>query len=304
MGPRLKHIEVENFKSYKGRLVIGPLKPFNAVIGPNGSGKSNFMDAISFVMGEKTQSLRVKRLSELIHGAAINRPVARSASVTAVFLLDDPEDPDKEIAFQRSVQGSSSEFRINGNVVAANEYLAQLEKLKINVKAKNFLVFQGAVESIAMKNPKEMTALFEELSGSGALKEEYERLKLQQQKAQEEMNFALQKKKGINAERKEARLEKEEADKYSRFKDDLTEKMVEHQLFRAYHNERSMKIREQELKSKQKELEKIEKKKEKLEEVLKEKKKEQGKLNRELAKIEQDIREAEAEISKKKTHVY
>lgn len=56
--------------------------------------------------------------------------------------------------------------------------------------------------------------------------------------------------------------------------------MVEHQLFRAYHNERAMKIREQELKSKQKELEKIEKKKEKLEEVLKEKKKEQGKLNR------------------------
>lgn len=35
------------------------------------------MDAISFVMGEKTQSLRVKRLSDLIHGAAINRPVAR-----------------------------------------------------------------------------------------------------------------------------------------------------------------------------------------------------------------------------------
>lgn len=201
-------------------------------------------------------------------------------------------------------------------MVAANEYLAQLEKLKINVKAKNFLVFQGAVESIAMKNPKEMTALFEEISGlvlraevftvkqkkinnrSGALKEEYERLKLQQQKAQEEMNFALQKKKGINAERKEARLEKEEADKYSRFKDDLvftlyllnlklylwrifqTEKMVEHQLFRAYHNERAMKIREQELKSKQKELEKVEKKKEKLEEVLKEKKKDQGKLNR------------------------
>lgn len=58
-------------------------------------------------------------------------------------------------------------------------------------------------------------------SSSGALKEEYEKLKLQQQKAQEEMNFALQRKKGINAERKEARLEKEEADKYSRFKDDL-----------------------------------------------------------------------------------
>lgn len=33
------------------------------------------------------------------------------------------------------------------------------------MKAKNFLVFQGAVENIAMKNPKERTALFEEISG-------------------------------------------------------------------------------------------------------------------------------------------
>jgi chromosome segregation ATPase len=50
-------------------------------------------------------------------------------------------------------------------VVSNNEYLAELEKLRINVKGSNFLVFQGAVESVAMKNPKEMTALFEEISG-------------------------------------------------------------------------------------------------------------------------------------------
>lgn len=160
--PHLKHIEVENFKSYRGRRIIGPLKQFNAVIGPNGSGKSNFMDAISFVMGEKTQSLRVRRLCDLIHGAAINKPISRSCSVTAVFYLD---DEGKELSFQRSVQGSSSEYRIDNSIVSNTEYLAELEKLGINVKAKNFLVFQGAVESIAMKNPKEMTLLFEEISG-------------------------------------------------------------------------------------------------------------------------------------------
>lgn len=36
----LKYIDVENFKSYKGNLTIGPLKRFTAVIGPNGSGNS------------------------------------------------------------------------------------------------------------------------------------------------------------------------------------------------------------------------------------------------------------------------
>lgn len=35
----LQCIEVENFKSYRGKFTIGPLKSFTAVVGPNGSGK-------------------------------------------------------------------------------------------------------------------------------------------------------------------------------------------------------------------------------------------------------------------------
>ena len=59
----LKYVEIDNFKSYKGHIVIGPLRKFTAIIGPNGSGKSNLMDAISFVLGEPTKSLRVRKLS-------------------------------------------------------------------------------------------------------------------------------------------------------------------------------------------------------------------------------------------------
>ena len=36
----LKYIELENFKSYKGSVRIGPFKSFTAIIGPNGSGES------------------------------------------------------------------------------------------------------------------------------------------------------------------------------------------------------------------------------------------------------------------------
>ena len=56
---------------------------------------------------------------------------------------------------------------------------------------------------------------------SGALKEEYERLKTEMLKAEEETNFTYLKKRGVVAERKEAKLEKEEAEKYQRLKDDL-----------------------------------------------------------------------------------
>ena len=98
-----------------------------------------------------------------------------------------------EKKFTRQVQGTSSDHKINGEVcalyinwlnfvnllslfrafkfslvfqvVTSQTYLKELEALGINVKGKNFLVFQGAVGSIAMKNPKERTALFEEISG-------------------------------------------------------------------------------------------------------------------------------------------
>ena len=104
--------------------------------------------------------------------------------------------------------------------VGHQQYSVQLEELGINAKAKNFLVFQGAVENIAMKNPKERTALFEEISGSGALKDQYEKAKAEMLKAEEDTQFTYLKKKGIAAERKEARLEKEEAEKYQRLKDE------------------------------------------------------------------------------------
>lgn len=72
------------------------------------------MDAISFVMGERTSSLRVKRLSDLIHGASVGNPVSRTASVTAVIELGDGHRTEKK--FSRIVQGSSSEYRIDGDV--------------------------------------------------------------------------------------------------------------------------------------------------------------------------------------------
>lgn len=292
----LQYIEMENFKSYRGHVIVGPLKKFTAVIGPNGSGKSNFMDAISFVMGEKTSSLRVKRLNDLIHGSSIGKPVSRSCYVTAKFLIND----EKQMDFQRAVIGGSSEYRINGENVSSSVYLCTLEKMGINVKAKNFLVFQGAVENIAMKTPKERTALFEEISGSGLLKEDYNRLKQEMNLAEEETQFTYQKKKGMAAERKEAKHEKMEAERYARLKNEYNEKQVEYQLFRLFHVENDIKKLNQDLDSKQQDVKAVEVRKEQADEILREKKKDAGKFSRDLAKIEQEIREFETQMNKKR----
>jgi structural maintenance of chromosome 1 len=77
-------------------------------------GKSNFMDAVSFVMGEKSSTLRVKRLAELIHGASINKSVAKSAEVSAIFELKDKT----ELKFTRIISSNGlSEHRLNDEVI-------------------------------------------------------------------------------------------------------------------------------------------------------------------------------------------
>ncbi|XP_075041083.1 structural maintenance of chromosomes protein 1A isoform X2 [Mixophyes fleayi] len=292
----LKLIEIENFKSYKGRQIIGPFRRFTAIIGPNGSGKSNLMDAISFVLGEKTSNLRVKTLRDLIHGAPVGKPAANRAFVSMVY----EEDQGNEKIFSRHIIGGSSEYRINSKVVQLAEYSDELEKLGILIKARNFLVFQGAVESIAMKNPKERTALFEEISRSGELAQEYDKRKKEMVKAEEDTQFNYHRKKNIAAERKEAKQEKEEAERYQRLKDEVARAQIQLQLFKLYHNESEIEKLNKELSTKNKDIDKDKKHMDKVEEQLKEKKKELGKMMREQQSIEKEIKEKDAELNQKR----
>ncbi len=66
-------------------------------------GKSNLMDAISFVLAEKTSNLRVKTLKDLIHGAPVGKPAANRAFVTMMY----QQDNGQELSFSRIIIGTS-----------------------------------------------------------------------------------------------------------------------------------------------------------------------------------------------------
>ncbi|XP_043916489.1 structural maintenance of chromosomes protein 1A [Protopterus annectens] len=291
----LKLIEIENFKSYKGRQIIGPFKNFTAIIGPNGSGKSNLMDAISFVLGEKTSNLRVKTLKDLIHGAPIGKPAANRAFVSMLY----KEDSGDEKTFARIIRFQGCEYVQEDRAVSRSSY-SSLQAAGMLLRARRCLGFQGAVESIAMKNPKERTALFEEISRSGELAQEYDKRKKEMVKAEEDTQFNYHRKKNIAAERKEAKQEKEEAERYQRLKDELARAQVQLQLFKLYHNECEIDKLNKDLESKNREIERDKKKMDKIEDELKDKKKELGKIMREQQQIEKGIKEKDSELNQKR----
>ncbi|XP_067855244.1 structural maintenance of chromosomes protein 1B-like [Heptranchias perlo] len=292
----LQLIEVENFKSWRGRQLIGPFMRFNCIIGPNGSGKSNVMDAISFVMGERTANLRVKHIKDLIHGAHMGHPVSTTARVTMLYEKENGE----ELTFTRAIIGNSSEFRLNDRAISRAEYTSELEKIGILLKGRNCLVFQGAVESIAMKKPKERTQLFEQVSNSGELSNEYDKKKKEMLNAEEEARFNYNKKKNVAVERKHAKHEKEEADRYQMLIEELKESRIQLQLFLLYYNEMFIENFGNDLQANNKVINSQQIKQATTEEEMRAMKKELGKLNRELQQVEKEIKAHESNLNEKR----
>ncbi|XP_063010004.1 structural maintenance of chromosomes protein 1B [Melospiza melodia melodia] len=288
----LKLLVVTDFKSWRGQQVIGPFMRFNCIIGPNGSGKSNIMDAVSFVMCEKTSNLRVKSVRELIHGAHVGKPVSSTASVKIVYCEEDGE----EKTFSRVIRGSCSEFLFNDKSVSRSAYISELEKIGILVKARNCLIFQGTVESIAMKKPKERTQLFEQISNSWEYAEDYEQKKKKMQQAEEDAQFNYNKKKSVAAERKQARIEKEEAEHYQMLIKELDEERIQLQLFQLYHNEKQISFLKTNLDEKNMEAHIKKEALSTAEDSFKVKKKMFGILNRDQQHMEKEMKTLEASL--------
>jgi len=254
------------------------------------------MDAISFVLGEKTSSLRVRKLSDLIHGSPVGRPVSNRARVTATY----NDENGQKIVFSRIIKGSSAEHQVDGVVVSHADYNKKLESINIFIKSKNFLVFQGQVEHVAMKNPKERTQLFEEISGSNQFKENYEKTKSEMTEAEQETQFSYHRKKGIAAEKKEAKQEKDEAEKYEKLQKDFQNSKTNIMLFKLFYNEREIEEIRNEQFSKDEDFRRNSEKKLRLEGEVKTKKQEQGKVMREMTFIDADVHKKEKELNKKR----
>lgn len=274
------------------------------------------MDAISFVLGIKTAQLRSSHLKELIYRgrviqqSAVNGNAAEdsddgaqgddpnSAWVMAVYENDQGE----EQLWKRTITPSgSSEYRINGKVVKADQYNAALEEENILIKARNFLVFQGDVEAIAAQSPKDLTRLIEQISGSLEYKAEYERLKAEQEKAAEASNFNLNRRRGINAEIKQYQEQKTEAENYAKKAQERDKAIVTHILWKLFHFQKNIEENKAAIESHQASLREEKRIQEKYESRLEAAKKASAVIARDQAKIDRAIKRREADIKEKET---
>lgn len=330
-------VQLCNFKSYRGHHVLqfGD-SYFTSIIGPNGSGKSNSMDAISFVLGIKSSHLRSTQLKDLVYRGRVLKQSKINADGTATDGVNgdanghaEPVAEDEEdIETQTSTQGSNpqtawvmavyeddageeqrwkrtitstgqSEYRINNRIVTAKQYNESLEAENILIKARNFLVFQGDVESIANQNPRDLTRLIEQISGSGEYKADYERLKAEKEKADEDQHHKLNQRRGINGEIKQYQQQKEELDRWQSLGDEKDAAIVTHVLWKLFHFQRTIEDSTAEIQRHQEELKEFRRNVQKFEDKLEEAKREQAKVGRDVSKYERDLKRKEKAVEEK-----
>ena len=196
MNLYLRQIELENFKSFGGKLTIPLMEGYTAVTGPNGSGKSNISDAILFVLGPKSsKAIRAGKLTDLIFDGGKTKTKADFTKVSLVFdnknrMIPWDDDVVKLTRLVRLAQDGenySSYFYVNDGKSSMTEFDSLLARARISAEGYN-LVQQGDVTRIVQMGSLDRRRILDSISGISSFDSDLE--SAGKEKAETEENIA------------------------------------------------------------------------------------------------------------------
>jgi chromosome segregation protein len=165
---RLKHLELQGYKTFASRTGFLFDSGITAIVGPNGSGKSNIADAIRWVLGEQSyRTLRGKRTEDMIFSGSAQR--ARLGMASASLALDNadgwlPIDFSEVTITRRAYRSGENEYLVNNSRVRLKDITELLAKSGL-ARRTYTVVGQGLVDAVLSLRPDDRRALFEEAAG-------------------------------------------------------------------------------------------------------------------------------------------
>ena len=252
----------------------------------------------------------------------------REASVTAFLSTRDSEGGQgRRLEIKRScnVRGTC-EYRVNGRRTTWENYRSELQRagilcnssiktytaadgdseasppedgegqptqVQVPLCGSSFLfVFQGEVDGLAARTSKELCTLFEQSSGSILHKGAYDALMEQKRKADERTSLAYSKKRGIAAEKRDMKAQKEEAERYVAKTERLETVKADLALAKLYFQAQEIKEKGEERDQLASELQSLETKAAELERGLNEARTQSGRLQRQSQKVAKGLARA------------
>ena len=158
----IKHLEIDNFKSFANKSEIPLLEGFTTISGPNGSGKSNIIDSVLFALGlANAGELRAENLSHFI-----STYTKRNEAFVKVTFGDVEEGKDLSIArkIRKTSQGYASTYYLNDSVSTLTNVHALLEQYNVTPNSYNVMM-QGDVTGITNCSPRNRRKIIDEIAG-------------------------------------------------------------------------------------------------------------------------------------------
>jgi len=172
---KLKRLILSGFKSFADRTTFDFDDGITCVVGPNGCGKSNLVDAVRWVLGERSaKSLRGQEMADVLFNGSAGRKAAGVAEVTLVFdnasgMLridsqgDGQADPLVSVT-RRLYRSGQSEYQINKSPCRLKDIHEMFLDTGVGRDAYS-LIEQGKVEAFLQASHEDRRGLFDEAAG-------------------------------------------------------------------------------------------------------------------------------------------
>lgn len=204
---RLAKLTLSGFKSFADRTEFSFDDDVTGIVGPNGCGKSNIVDAIKWVLGERSsKSLRGKEMIDVIFAGSAARKPMGMAAVTLTFdnpVLEHPterhaseeeaehdleEASEASTIFNRSgrrilpidtevveverrlYRDGKSQYLINGKRARLRDIRELFLDTGVGADAYS-IIEQGKVDAMLLASPTERRTIFEEAAGIARYKQ-------------------------------------------------------------------------------------------------------------------------------------
>ena len=228
---KLKKITLFGFKSFPHKTVIEFNNGFNAIVGPNGIGKSNIIDAIKWVVGEKSiRELRGEKLEDVIFFGSEGKNPMNLAEVEIVFENNGliPLEFEDVVVKRRYFRDGTSEFYINNTPCRLKDIVEKFANTGISY----CIVVDNSIKRIILSDSKIRRELFESIANIGKYREDKKEAVAKLNNVEEELsklNAILEEKE------KNARILQYQARRASQYKDIIKE--LKEKIFLAGCNE-------------------------------------------------------------------
>lgn len=165
----LTKFEAVGFKSFADPVSISFDSNTTGIIGPNGSGKSNIVDAIKWVLGEKSNKvLRGKSSTDVIFHGSKNHPASDFAKVSLHFNNKNRSinyDADHVVITRKlSRQDANNEYFINNEPCRLRDITEAFMNTGLS-KGSLGIISQGTVQWFTEAKPEDRRQIFDEAAG-------------------------------------------------------------------------------------------------------------------------------------------